>query len=126
MFWFLVMPDIVATIMSTSAAAFLVYTISAYSALGSLVMSSGSMGQRQILRCMIEEEMTPQELSDELLRRKRKNMKRKLPIKEWYKLSNPLRENTSRATSGDPDPSESSGSEVGPQHSSSLFQVEDC
>mmetsp|Transcript_8598 Transcript_8598/g.20698 ORF Transcript_8598/g.20698 Transcript_8598/m.20698 type:complete len:290 (+) Transcript_8598:30-899(+) len=110
LFWVLIMPKIVTAIITTWSALFFGYMISAYSALGTLVMSSGSMGQRQVIGTTIEDEMSPQQLSDELLNRKRKNMRRQVPIREWYSSPSSNKLSTQKAEEeGEPSDSDSSG-----------------
>jgi hypothetical protein len=87
MFWYILMPMEAATSMTSFACIFIVYVISAYSALGNLVMGSGSMSERRIVDSVIENEMNPQQLSGEILYRKQVNARNQLSIGQLYQSS---------------------------------------
>ncbi|CAJ1954472.1 unnamed protein product [Cylindrotheca closterium] len=114
LFWVLAMPRLVTAVMTTCSGLFLVYIISAYSALGTLVMSSGSMRRQTIIGSNVEDEMTPHQLSDELLYQKRKNMRRRLSIVDQYRTPSDrsaVRKSNTQSTREEGAPSES-GSEI--------------
>ena len=64
------MPLAASVILSLSGAIVLVYIISSFSALGNLIMHSGVLSESRIVSRTIEEELSPAQLSEELLRRK--------------------------------------------------------
>lgn len=101
------MPMVVTAFMTTCLAVFFVYMVSSYSALGTLVMSSGSMKQDRIIGSSIEDEMTPTQLSDELFYQKRKNSRHQLPIREWYSSPSSGRNSSTQSREAESAPSES-------------------
>ena len=123
LFLYVILPTYVAMGLSICGSIVLVYIISTYSALGHLAMHSGVLSEERIDDKIIEDDMTPQQLSEELLRRTRASKKADIPLNLVYrstKLSNSSTTGT-RQTVAFEDTCEGSGetggnSESGHQH----------
>jgi hypothetical protein len=79
------MPTYAAIGLSIGAAIVIVYLMSSYSALGNLIMNSGALSENRIVSETFEEDMTPTQISEELLKRKRANQKAETPVNLMYR-----------------------------------------
>jgi hypothetical protein len=85
LFLYVMMPIPVAITTSVAAIIALVFFISGNSALANIIMNSGAMSEFRIVDEQLESKMTPTELSEELLRRKRKRQTDQTPVNQLYR-----------------------------------------
>jgi hypothetical protein len=88
----------VATGLSIGGSIILVYITSTYSALGHLAMHSGVLSEKRIIDEVIADNMTPQQLSEELLRRTTASKKADLPLNLVYRSKKLSRSSSTAAT----------------------------
>lgn len=79
------MPSIPAVVLSVGGVFLIVHIVSTYSALARIIMETGAMGSRRVLDQEKEDDMTPQELAEELLRRTRDARIKSVPVNQKYR-----------------------------------------
>jgi len=85
LFWWVIMPSIPAVVLSVGGVFLIVHIVSTYSALARIIMETGAMGSRRVLDQEKEDDMTPQELAEELLRRTRDARIKSVPVNQKYR-----------------------------------------
>ena len=101
------MPIGPAVILSVGGILLIVHIVSTYSALARIIMNTGAMSSKRVLDQELEDDMTPSELAEELLKRTREAMVNPVPVnlkyREINKQYNANAMSRSKRSSGDSD-----------------------
>ncbi|CAJ1954473.1 unnamed protein product [Cylindrotheca closterium] len=88
LFWWIIMPIGPAVILSVGGILLIVHIVSTYSALARIIMDTGAMSSKRVLDQELEDDMTPQELAEELLKRTREARVNSVPVNLKYREIN--------------------------------------
>lgn len=88
LFWWVIMPFGPALFLSVGGFLLIVHIVSTYSALARIIIDTGAMSAKRVLDEDKEDEMTPSELAEELLKRTREARKNAVPVNLKYREVN--------------------------------------
>lgn len=82
------MPSYTATILCAGGLLLMLHIVSTYSALAQIIMDTGAMSSNPILEQELEEDLSPPQLGEELLRRTRESRLSNVPVNSKYRELN--------------------------------------